>query len=70
MTTGFVITLPREECIVDCLYCGLPRPNPVDYMLCGVMELCVYQSRVNTIIDFPNLGITYNGGWCSATMTR
>jgi len=23
-----------------------------------------------TIIDFPSLGITYNGGWCSATMTR
>jgi len=22
------------------------------------------------IIDFPNLGITYNGGWCTATMTR
>ena len=22
------------------------------------------------IIDFPNPGITYNGGWCSATMTR
>ena len=24
----------------------------------------------NIIIDFPSLGITYNGGWCSATMTR
>jgi len=24
----------------------------------------------STIIDFPNLGITYNGGWCTATMTR
>jgi len=23
-----------------------------------------------TIIDFPNLGLTYNGGWCSATRTR
>ena len=23
-----------------------------------------------SIIDFPSLGITYNGGWCSATMTR
>jgi len=23
-----------------------------------------------TIIDFPNLGLTYNGGWCSATKTR
>jgi len=23
-----------------------------------------------TIIDFPNLGITYNGGWCSATISR
>jgi len=22
------------------------------------------------IIDFPNLGITYNGGWCSATIAR
>jgi len=22
------------------------------------------------IIDFPSLGITYNGGWCSATKTR
>jgi len=22
------------------------------------------------IIDFPNLGITYNGGWCSATISR
>ena len=22
------------------------------------------------IIDFPNLGLTYNGGWCSATKTR
>jgi len=23
-----------------------------------------------SIIDFPSLGITYNGGWCSATKTR
>ena len=23
-----------------------------------------------SIIDFPNLGLTYNGGWCSATKTR
>jgi len=23
-----------------------------------------------TIIDFPNTGITYNGGWCSATIPR
>jgi len=22
------------------------------------------------IIDFPNTGITYNGGWCSATISR
>jgi len=22
------------------------------------------------IIDFPNLGLTYNGGWCTATKTR
>jgi len=22
------------------------------------------------IIDFPNLGITYNGGWCTATIAR
>jgi len=22
------------------------------------------------IIDFPNTGITYNGGWCSATIAR
>jgi len=25
---------------------------------------------LHSIIDFPSLGITYNGGWCSATMTR
>ena len=24
----------------------------------------------STIIDFPSLGTTYNGGWCSATKTR
>ena len=24
-------------------------------------------SRCATIIDFPNLGLTYNGGWCTAT---
>ena len=24
----------------------------------------------DTIIDFPNTGITYNGGWCSATIPR
>jgi len=29
-------------------------------------SLCSWSS----IIDFPNPGITYNGGWCSATMTR
>ena len=23
-----------------------------------------------SIIDFPNTGITYNGGWCSATIAR
>jgi len=27
------------------------------------------KSYVN-IIDFPNLGITYNGGWCTATIAR
>jgi len=25
---------------------------------------------VPSIIDFPNLGLTYNGGWCTATKTR
>ena len=25
---------------------------------------------ITNIIDFPNLGLTYNGGWCSATKTR
>jgi len=24
----------------------------------------------HSIIDFPNTGITYNGGWCSATIPR
>ena len=28
-----------------------------------------YLSSVS-IIDFPSLGTTYNGGWCSATKTR
>ena len=26
--------------------------------------------RTTSIIDFPSLGTTYNGGWCSATKTR
>jgi len=26
--------------------------------------------KYSTIIDFPNLGITYNGGWCTATIAR
>ena len=29
----------------------------------GIMISCI-------IIDFPNTGITYNGGWCSATIPR
>jgi len=31
-----------------------------------------YQKVVKSryIIDFPNLGLTYNGGWCTATKTR
>jgi len=29
-----------------------------------------YIRQVNSyIIDFPNLGSTYNGGWCTATET-
>ena len=28
------------------------------------------ESLRDIIIDFPSLGITYNGGWCSATRTR
>jgi len=27
-------------------------------------------SEKSIIIDFPNLGSTYNGGWCTATKTR
>jgi len=27
-------------------------------------------THMATIIDFPNLGITYIGGWCSATISR
>ena len=27
-------------------------------------------ASIATIIDFPNLGITYNGGWCTATIAR
>ena len=27
------------------------------------------QIGAGTIIDFPNLGSTYNGGWCTATET-
>jgi len=29
-----------------------------------------YVATLATIIDFPNTGITYNGGWCSATIPR
>jgi len=39
-----------------------------------VAMLCAYcvaeVSLCSVIIDFPNLGITYNGGWCSATIAR
>jgi len=28
-----------------------------------------HDSHCNIIIDFPNLGSTYNGGWCTATET-
>jgi len=45
--------------------------------LCGSVHIAVnplksqsVRSRRYIIIDFPNPGITYNGGWCSATMTR
>ena len=27
------------------------------------------EAAYNAIIDFPNLGSTYNGGWCLATET-
>jgi len=35
--------------------------------MCG---LSVTSSDNYIIIDFPNTGITYNGGWCSATIPR
>jgi len=35
---------------------------------CSLMTAPVH--TLHCIIDFPNLGITYNGGWCTATMTR
>ena len=28
-----------------------------------------WHDRTPSIIDFPNLGLTYNGGWCTATET-
>jgi len=30
---------------------------------------CMYEGTC-IIIDFPDLGSTYNGGWCTATKTR
>jgi len=30
----------------------------------------LFAPPISSIIDFPSLGITYNGGWCSATKTR
>jgi len=40
---------------------------PPLYML---STLWLLQISDYIIIDFPNLGLTYNGGWCSATKTR
>jgi len=40
-------------------YCS-PAGSPVD---------SATTSTAGTIIDFPNLGLTYNGGWCTATET-
>jgi len=36
----------------------------------GLVSWLFAEKNSKIIIDFPNLGITYNGGWCSATMTR
>jgi len=47
---------------------GTSSPGSSDKgLLNGVVAILTY---IHTIIDFPNLGITYNGGWCSATISR
>ena len=35
-----------------------------------IERLTTVFDRLDRIIDFPNTGITYNGGWCSATIPR
>jgi len=42
------------------------------FTLTPVGEWCIVLSVsvCSCIIDFPNLGITYNGGWCTATIAR
>ena len=47
------------------------------FIVCGLSFerefFCFYTGQFfprHCIIDFPNTGITYNGGWCSATIPR
>ena len=38
----------------------------------NLCQSCQFKHKNNSsafIIDFPNLGSTYNGGWCTATET-
>ena len=51
----------RRESLFEFLKCSLTFGSPI--------KDCPFSRKV-IIIDFPNLGITYNGGWCSATISR
>ena len=36
----------------------------------AIAQLSCQNRVIGSIIDFPNLVLTYNGGWCTATKTR
>ena len=51
-----------------CGVCGRDVGN--NSIQCTSCTKWVHRKCSGIIIDFPSLGITYNGGWCSATKTR
>jgi len=54
--TNGVIKFRRKLLLSQC------RNSTNSHFACG-------PGGTSIIIDFPSLGITYNGGWCSATKT-
>jgi len=69
--SGAIAMFILHPIFCECIVCPLlPPPVVALQYVMYVLPVLWMTSCFPTIIDFPNLGSTYNGGWCSATISR